>query len=744
MRGSKQRKVVTPIKDKNPNTVIQEHVIKNTDAANVLVAEYDVIHNERPISCWKRDLIIPRWLLLTLVLLAIIVMAVFLIFATIVTLRKESNGGPCMKNSDCRQDLGMICNNYRCGCAYSHFWSETYKTCERRRLINRTCVNDSEYDILANLQCFNVTLTSGDIQLQRQCKASLSWNGAACDFQGLYNASCINDANCDTSRYLYCDTVTGTRCNCNSSMFWNGNLVSGTCEYKRTVNQYCYPYDDNWCDDTGPMGQGLTCARYSNPYGSEYGVCQCGSLEFYNGTASLGNGYCEPLRDYSKICAASSNCDYRKDLVCTSNICTCPSGTNYDSTIVVSASVTGYCTPAATYYDDCTSVIKCSTSQNLYCDYATFGLPTVGRCLCNTSWSFWDGVTCANKLSIGGVCKTTTECNAADGLFCSNYTQSVGTCDCDKNHFWNYTCIIKQLFNTRCTSSYVCDDNRGLFCQGTGGALFQKCDCFNISFIWDSLYVTNRSKTCVKKMSYGQSTCFGDLECQDYNYLHCYNGTCKCSYTNYWDGSVCQAKHNYSVSCLNTTYCRDFSSVNLVCEFTTLSSPPSYLCICNSTAYWEVCTQTCLTAKQKCESAINCTSIQWWNGTYCRDKGIPPWGVNASAACNATYQCADYNLVSCPFGSSSVTSVATCECATTKYWNGITCIDRVLLGEPCIDWEINPVNTSTCLSAAVAGLLCSHAVNYTNGTYSGTCYCPGNTNWNATFSICAAPPVTPG
>ena len=54
-------------------------------------------------------------------------------------------------------------------------------------------------------------------------------------------------------------------------MFWNGKIGSGTCEYKRTVNQYCFPYDDSWCDYSAPMGQGLTCAKYSNPYGSEYG-----------------------------------------------------------------------------------------------------------------------------------------------------------------------------------------------------------------------------------------------------------------------------------------------------------------------------------------------------------------------------------------------------------------------------------------------------------------------------------------
>ncbi|CAF1277377.1 unnamed protein product [Adineta ricciae] len=765
MYSAKNRKAVKPIEQKNPNTIIQNHVMKNTNAANVLVAEYDVIHKERPISCWKRDLIIPRWLLLTLVTLGILAIAAFLIFTLVVTLQKSGNGGPCKTNSDCRQDRGLMCNNYRCGCAYSHFWSETYLTCERRRMINRTCVNDSECDILANLQCFNVTLSNGDIQLQCQCKASLNWDGVICKDQGLYNDSCLTDANCDTTRYLYCDLSLGKICQCNTSMFWNGKKGSGTCEYKRTVNQYCYPYDDSWCDYSAPMGQGLTCAKYSNPYGSEYGVCQCGSTQFYNGTPSLGNGFCEPLRTFNKSCTATSNCDYRKNLICTKNLCSCPLSTNYDPSVIISSGVTGYCKPAATYWDNCTSIILCSTSQGLYCDYTIWGSLIVGQCLCNSSFTFWDGSTCANKLSIGGKCTTTVECSSGDGLFCSNYSQSIGTCDCDKNHFWNYTCIQKQLFNTSCTSSYVCDDNRGLFCQGTGGALFQKCDCFNISYVWDSLYVTNHSKICVLKMGFGQSTCFGDMECQDYRYLKCFNGTCLCNYDMYWDGNVCQDKRNHSVGCTNTYECRDFSPVNLIC---TTTSTGLQACLCNISSYWEPCTATCLIAKHRHEPCTlvsncstqecsklenlqcindsnsnqtksgwcNCTSIQWWNGTYCRDKGIPSWGANSSAVCNATYQCADYNLVSCPFGSSSITSVATCECATTKYWNGITCIDRVLFGQSCTDWTFNPVNTSTCLSAAGAGLICQHSSGFGNGTFVGTCVCPTKAHWNATFSIC--------
>jgi hypothetical protein len=124
----------------------------------MLVSEYDVIEKVKPIPFWMRDLKIPRWLLLILVSLVIIVFTAFAVFASIVTLKKQSNGGPCKSNSDCRQDLGLLCNNYRCGCAYSHFWSDSYQICERRRMINRTCDNDSMCDILASLQCQSVVL----------------------------------------------------------------------------------------------------------------------------------------------------------------------------------------------------------------------------------------------------------------------------------------------------------------------------------------------------------------------------------------------------------------------------------------------------------------------------------------------------------------------------------------------------------------------------------------------------------
>jgi hypothetical protein len=257
----------------------------------------------------------------------------------------------------------------------------------------------------------------------------------------------------------------------------------------------------------------------------------------------------------------------------------------------------GACVSAAGYLQNCSSIIQCSSSQNLYCDFSYYiGTNTTGICLCNSSWTIWDGSTCTSKLSIGGACINNTYCMSSEGLFCSNYTQSVGTCDCDKNNFWNYTCTAKQWYNTTCSSSYVCDDNRGLQCQGLGGTMFEKCDCYNTTYIWDSLYI-NRTDTCIPKLSNSQSPCYGNLECQDYNYLVCNNGICGCSYIDYWDGSRCQVKRNYTDPCDNTTECRDFNPVDLICRLGS-TNPAVLQCLCNITSYWDDCLQACVTTKE--------------------------------------------------------------------------------------------------------------------------------------------------
>ena len=160
-------------------------------------------------------------------------------------------------------------------------------------------------------------------------------------------------------------------------------------------------------------------------------------------------------------------------------------------------------------------------------------------------------------------------------------------------------------------------------------------------------------------------------------------------------------------------------------------------------------------------SSSDCSSLRWWNGSQCRDKGLPAWKNTTSARCNDTSQCADYNLVSCPLGLTPGVN-GTCECGTTSYWvnfrsdrlikpsicsfqNGLTCVARKLENDPCISWPDMPLNMTNCLNAAGAGLLCNwtSCVNLTS-TFrectGGICYCPPGSTWNSTFAICAFPP----
>ncbi|CAF1459617.1 unnamed protein product, partial [Didymodactylos carnosus] len=205
--------------------------------------------------------------------------------------------------------------------------------------------------------------------------------------------------------------------------------------------------------------------------------------------------------------------------------------------------------------------------------------------------------------TIGGSCQSNNTCIVAStyGLECSGYTTTNQTCDCLSTAYWNTTteqCTVKQLYNTSCATSYVCDESRGLQCQGLGNALYEKCDCYNATYVWDSLYVT-KNQTCIVKKTNLQTGCSGDLECQDFNYLVCSTNTstntsvCQCVYTDYWDGSRCQAKLNYTQPCTNTTMCRDFYPVLLQCR--------SGQCLCESLPtyyYWSDCLQNCITAKQ--------------------------------------------------------------------------------------------------------------------------------------------------
>lgn len=321
------------------------------------------------------------------------------------------------------------------------------------------------------------------------------------------------------------------------------------------------------------------------------GICQCSSTYYYTGSVSLGNGYCVPLLLNNQACVNTTQCDYRVGLVCANNVCACPPGKAHDPTITS----IGFCVPAVSYNQNCSNSSLCSSADNLYCDYTATGNLSYGVCACNVSWSFWEGSVCRSQLSIGANCLDNTHCSVADGLICSTYPQSVGTCDCPQDRYWNNGCILKQWYNTSCLSSYVCDDYRGLTCQGLGTAMFQRCDCTHTNLMWDSVY-RNRTFSCVPKKSFYQA-CDGDLECQETNYLSCKNGTCNCNYTDYWDGRLCQVKRTFADPCSSTYECKDYAPIYLTCQVVL----PGYWiteCLCPTHLYWDHCLQRCVFSKQ--------------------------------------------------------------------------------------------------------------------------------------------------
>ena len=177
---------------------MRDHIAKNIQGKNAFVQEYNVLEKERPTPFCMKDLSIPQWLLALLVSLVVIVFTAFILFTCIVTLKKETHGGACKLNSDCRQDRGLMCNNYRCGCAYSHFWSESYQVCERRRMINRTCTNDSMCDALASLQCQSVPLRYRETLLIR-----IRWNHVVFLVVVVPNYSANVNLECNGSAPMY-------------------------------------------------------------------------------------------------------------------------------------------------------------------------------------------------------------------------------------------------------------------------------------------------------------------------------------------------------------------------------------------------------------------------------------------------------------------------------------------------------------------------------------------------------------
>jgi hypothetical protein len=65
---------------------------------------------------------------------------------------------------------------------------------------------------------------------------------------------------------------------------------------------------------------------------------------------------------------------------------------------------------------------------------------------------------------------------------------------------------------------------------------------------WTGFQNNTYSAICTPKINYGvpSFTCVSSYQCRDYNYITCISGVCNCNNFQYWDGTMCAPRLNYS------------------------------------------------------------------------------------------------------------------------------------------------------------------------------------------------------
>lgn len=65
---------------------------------------------------------------------------------------------------------------------------------------------------------------------------------------------------------------------------------------------------------------------------------------------------------------------------------------------------------------------------------------------------------------------------------------------------------------------------------------------------WTGFQNNTYGAYCTPKINYGvpSFTCVSSYQCRDYNYITCIAGVCNCNNFQYWDGTMCAPRLNYS------------------------------------------------------------------------------------------------------------------------------------------------------------------------------------------------------
>ena len=133
---------------------------------------------------------------------------------------KKSINKPCFWNCECDLMAGLQCLNMSCVCPKKSFWSTTTLSCEDQKNYTDTCSNTSDCDTTQGLTCYlsGATCNCPQISTLNTCDCSLTqyydYNLTSCQSSRLYNDTCYADYMCDSSVGLFCQTTINSALNC--------------------------------------------------------------------------------------------------------------------------------------------------------------------------------------------------------------------------------------------------------------------------------------------------------------------------------------------------------------------------------------------------------------------------------------------------------------------------------------------------------------------------------------------------
>ncbi|RMZ97253.1 hypothetical protein BpHYR1_002859 [Brachionus plicatilis] len=140
-----------------------------------------------------------------------------------------------------------------------------------------------------------------------QCASTHFWNYTTCVPKFLNGSSCIHNIQCDTDKFLSCDSSNG-QCLCNSVSYWDSSASPPICTAKLPLNTACT--ETYQCRDY----LGLECST----------TCRCPADYYWDNTRCCKENF-TPQLSYYESCTNSGHepCLLSKGLQCSTGRCRC-------------------------------------------------------------------------------------------------------------------------------------------------------------------------------------------------------------------------------------------------------------------------------------------------------------------------------------------------------------------------------------------------------------------------------------